>query len=116
MQPHDPSCILAPREGIQAARPGSVLEVLSCRAEATAQLILSGTERPREAGNPHSRTPQKFNAKKDNKTDNQSMTSLQTKNRKVFKNFKIKSICNPLREKCDVSKNKKFETKEEKKR
>lgn len=53
-QPHDPSCMLAPREGIQAARPGSVLEVLSCRAEATAQLTLSGTERPREAGNPHS--------------------------------------------------------------
>lgn len=44
------------------------------------------------------------------------MTSRQTKNRKVFKNFKIKSICNPLREKRDVSKNKKFETKEEKKR
>ena len=45
-----------------------------------------------------SRTPQKFNDKKDNKTDNQCMNSLQTKNRKVFKDFKIKSICNPERE------------------
>lgn len=79
MQPHDPSCILAPGEGIQAARPGCVLEVLSCRAETTAQFTLSGTERPGEAGNPHSRTPQKFDDKKDNKTDNQYMNSLQTK-------------------------------------
>ena len=38
-----PKLHTGPREGIQAARPGSVLEVLSCKAEATAQFTLSGT-------------------------------------------------------------------------
>ena len=74
---------------------------------------------PRGQGKQAIHTPErhKFNDKKDNKTDI-SVHEFSPNKIKIEECSKtqIKSIFNPLREKCDVPKNKKFETKEEKKR